>query len=653
MNRLFALLMTLYLCNVNYAQTLKADFSAKECTKVLYKQGFDSETDLTGWTPSVTNRDNTWFLGNSRITTVPNFKAINPASIYSLIIRYDDSSYQNESLASPSMRIEPQSSCSFYAAFDGVFSMYAPFTVEVLDISTDQQEVLFNSFLWSQDSGHERPKWLPFTFSLAKYAGKDVKFIFKYEGRGGDDVAVDDFCIIQEDVTGNSRAEITEGAQVHFENRSVYSSGASFEWVFEGGIPAASTDENPVVTYGVSGTYPVKLTVRDASGSDECLKESFVSVTTVAPIAAIGFPAGYLSPFRGIFVPTGVDLHFTDQSANRPTAWRWELPGSSSPIAEQASPVVSYANEGVYGVSLTVSNPVGTDFMVLQDYVQAGGEQNIWNIEVDEVRGLAALPLSSFFGYYGGSNWLGMQAFAEHFDKPLLKGTISEVSIFFDVATTITPDTLITVSIAKAENGFPGEKLASAGVRAKDLAYDPLDWLATVFKFEHPVEIDDEFFVVVEGIPNNTTDAGADDIAIAVSPRRQDGGKTTAYHYLEVWDAQNRPTGELEWKKSEDEFISLAIAPLFAYKKNGSPIAIDKVSLADSAPLAWASNNKLYITSELKIAGVSVYAAEGQLVYTSTGNALPIDVSSWGNGVYIAVIQTDTGTVAEKIQVAK
>lgn len=653
MNKLFALIMTLCLCNTNYAQTLKADFSAKESTKELYRQGFDSEADLDGWTLTVTNRENTWSLGNSRITTVPNFKAINPSSMYSLTIRYDDASYQNEILASPVMRIEPNSSCSFYAAFDGVFSMYAPFTIEVLDVSTDQQDVLFNSFLWSQDSGHERPKWLPFTFSLEKYAGKEVKFLFKYVGSGGDDVSVDDFCIIQEDVAGNSPAEIAEGGQVHFENRSAYSSEVSFEWTFEGGTPAASIDENPVVTYNVAGTYPVKLTVRDASGVDECVKESFVSVITIAPVASVGLPAGYLSPYVGIFVPTGVDLQFTDQSANRPQAWRWELPGSSSPVSEQASPVVSYDKEGTYGLSLTVSNSAGTDFVVYQEFLQAGGEQSIWNIEMNETEGLAALSLSSFFGYYGGTNWLGMLAFAEHFEKPLQKGSVSEVDIFFDAAKTVTPDTLITVSIAKAENGLPGEKLASAGVKAKDIAYDPMDWLPTKFTFDHPVEIDDEFFVIVEGIPNNSTDTGADDIAIAVSPRRPDGGKSTAYHYLEDWDAEDRPTGEAKWMKSEDEFISLAIAPLFAYKKKDTPDAIGKTISETTDPSVWLSGHTLCVASDAGLNALSVYAIDGRLVYASQGDNKTIDVSTWDSGVYMVVLQTVNGNKVEKIRIGK
>ena len=49
------------------AQNVKANFTAEECTKEVYKQGFDSNQDLAEWTLTTTNETNTWYLGNSRI----------------------------------------------------------------------------------------------------------------------------------------------------------------------------------------------------------------------------------------------------------------------------------------------------------------------------------------------------------------------------------------------------------------------------------------------------------------------------------------------------------------------------------------------------------------------------------------------------------
>lgn len=53
-----------------------------------------------------------------------------------------------------------------------------------------------------------------------------------------------------------------EGSSVNFTDLST---GAitSWNWIFEGGTPATSTDENPVVTYATQGTYDVSLEVTD------------------------------------------------------------------------------------------------------------------------------------------------------------------------------------------------------------------------------------------------------------------------------------------------------------------------------------------------------------------------------------------------------
>jgi PKD repeat protein len=55
----------------------------------------------------------------------------------------------------------------------------------------------------------------------------------------------------------------------------------SWSWTFEGGTPAASTDQNPVVTYNTIGTYTVTLTAANAEGSDTETKVDYISVQEV------------------------------------------------------------------------------------------------------------------------------------------------------------------------------------------------------------------------------------------------------------------------------------------------------------------------------------------------------------------------------------
>lgn len=65
----------------------------------------------------------------------------------------------------------------------------------------------------------------------------------------------------------------------------------------------------------------------------------------------------------------GMCLAFTDRSLNQPSAWRWELPGGTPPVATEPNPTVCYATPGVYDVRLIVSNPQGVDTLLLEDAV--------------------------------------------------------------------------------------------------------------------------------------------------------------------------------------------------------------------------------------------------------------------------------------------
>ncbi len=636
--------------NYLFSQNLKADFTAKECIKELYRQGFDSEEQLDGWTLNVTNENNTWHLDNSNINGIPNFKAINPSSTNSLAIKYDDQNSQNEILISPVMDIQPESLCTFYSAFDGVFVMYANFTIEVLNVETGKVETLFNAHLWSQESGHTRPKWLFFKEDLSKYAGQKVQFVFTYRGQGGDNVLIDDFCIIQPTIDDTSKAEIKEGGQVHFEDLST-GYPTSWEWIFEGGEPSVSSDKNPVITYKKAGEYPVKLIVRNEEGSDEILKQNFVKVKGVSPIAVIGWPeAGYLSPYAGIFIPVGVDLQFTDRSLNVPAEWQWKLPGSTNPIANEQNPVVKYNEEGIYNVSLRVTNATGTDITEYERVLQAGGEQSIWNIEMEESGTIDEIYFP-FYGYYGGTNRLDMLAFAEYFRKPVVSATISKVGVFFASVSIMTPEAPITVSIAKSDNGLPSERIVSSTVLAKDLVYDEKAWKETFFEFDGPVGINEDFFVVIEGFPHNPEQEVTNDIAMG-AVRRQEGGKCTTYHFLEMRDDNEKLTGEKKWFKNEDEAVSFGIAPFLKFDtftsiKEGSGIV-------EPAILCPSVNREIIeVFTPEKIQKISVYTLSGQQLYHSNNNVSSIPVSSWVEGFYIIKGIKEGKVINQKIQIIR
>lgn len=55
----------------------------------------------------------------------------------------------------------------------------------------------------------------------------------------------------------------------------------NWSWEFEGGVPASSTDQNPVnIMYSSEGIYQVKLTVSNQNGADIMTKSDYVMVTS-------------------------------------------------------------------------------------------------------------------------------------------------------------------------------------------------------------------------------------------------------------------------------------------------------------------------------------------------------------------------------------
>lgn len=74
-----------------------------------------------------------------------------------------------------------------------------------------------------------------------------------------------------------SKTTIPVAATVQFQDQSA-GNPLSWSWTFAGGIPATSTDENPVVVYNTPGQFDVSLKVTRSDGSDSLTKEGYITV---------------------------------------------------------------------------------------------------------------------------------------------------------------------------------------------------------------------------------------------------------------------------------------------------------------------------------------------------------------------------------------
>lgn len=165
---------------------------------------------------------------------------------------------------------------------------------------------------------------------------------------GQDDTVMVDYITILSRPTADFTADNLEGCSgtvVSFTNLSTEAD--SYKWEFGDG--AESLEENPSHTYSSEGYFTVRLIAYNSCGSDEETKEEYISIYA-------GPGAGFES--RQDAGCTGILVTFTDKSLYA-TSWSWDF-GDGWTSVEQ-NPGHLYTSDGVFTVTLTVTNECGRD----------------------------------------------------------------------------------------------------------------------------------------------------------------------------------------------------------------------------------------------------------------------------------------------------
>ena len=138
-----------------------------------------------------------------------------------------------------------------------------------------------------------------------------------------------------------------------------------WSWLFEGGVPNKSHEQNPIVYYSNPGYYNVKLVASNSRYTDVIVKEEYISVTLTPQPVTAKFIADKVS------ILSGETVTFTDESEGGPTAWEWEfIPESGTPFtSSERNPEITFENEGAYTVKLMASNSKYTDEIVKENYI--------------------------------------------------------------------------------------------------------------------------------------------------------------------------------------------------------------------------------------------------------------------------------------------
>jgi len=129
-----------------------------------------------------------------------------------------------------------------------------------------------------------------------------------------------------------------------------YTSNASnntddFVWTFEGGTPASSTVENPIVIYEDAGEWDVTLTVINETGDDVLQETEYISIAGL-PVSDFTFDLDGNEASFDNFSVFGEDYIWTFGDGNSST---------------EEEPTHTYTQDGTYTIMLTVENECGSN----------------------------------------------------------------------------------------------------------------------------------------------------------------------------------------------------------------------------------------------------------------------------------------------------
>lgn len=511
--------------------TLAANFSCRnlDSETVMWSEGFDN--GFGGWIADE-SEDITWMLGNYASDPFTN---IDPDNVSSLFVEGPWQLYKRakSSVTSPTLSIPANGSLKAYIGFSQNFDdecrLYLYVSTD--DFATSQE--VWNS---GSETGEKPWRWHLIEVPLDQYAGQEVKLRFTY-GPGKEDTFdtggyMGSFYIDGLQITGVApitSVNVTTGEEIAFIDLSE-GAPTAYAWSFPGGTPETSDEQNPVVYYTRDGVYDVTLTVSDGDNRSTKTMPAFVHVTGTAPTAAIVPPATFrFTETRLPMIAPLVPVEYRDGSAGYPTEWEWTFSGVDatqgvSYTSQEENPRVGYSFLHRQQTILSVANEHGTSADTLDVSVEYDG--TITNFEPADVATTFSLEDK---GVFPGTNKMDITAYAEKFSKPSRPIVINGVYVYFtqaEAASVADQIASVGVHLYSSKDGKPDRRIESCwwSVFELDLpAAGTGSLVGTAFPFT-PQVVDDEFFIVVDGIPEKNDSVN---VAFAMAAFRDHGN--TAY----------------------------------------------------------------------------------------------------------------------------
>ena len=261
---------------------------------------------------------------------------------------------------------------------------------------TDQSSSTANRWNWDLDAGRTSTLKNP-NVAYATPGNYTIKLISSVTGGCTDSITKVAYLTVTPSPVASFTADTTHSCSlpflVHFSGQPL--GMLSYTWDFGNGGNA--TGINQQVYYSATGSFTVKLIVRDSNGCANTMTKPQYIVTK--PPRAL-----FMAPIRKGCAP--LDVSFINQTlaTDSIVAWKWEFGDNTTSIDQ--SPTHTYADTGFFTVKLIATNAHGcVDTFTQNRYVKVG-QTPIVNFDADPKYTCAITPIHFTDSTSVGDEWL-------------------------------------------------------------------------------------------------------------------------------------------------------------------------------------------------------------------------------------------------------
>ena len=221
------------------------------------------------------------------------------------------------------------------------------YTVDLLSVNFNNQSENADSYLWFfGDSGSSTEENPSYTYS----DGGFYSVMLIASNQCGPDTSIIEVATAGLPMADFSMDSNTDCVPFEVQYTNLSQNAMNYNWSFEGGIPANSQDQNPLITYLERGVYGVTLEASNGTATNTLVQENVVIANDV-PVASFDAEQN------------NATINFTNKSEFG-SSYLWDF-GDGTQTSEK-DPTHTYAINGEYTITLIAVNDCGTDTSMVQ-----------------------------------------------------------------------------------------------------------------------------------------------------------------------------------------------------------------------------------------------------------------------------------------------